>query len=135
MARISDFVLTSGAIQELVAFVNRGANVVKKKSGVPGAGQAVFVDAKTFLDGEYPLLAAHMGDPIYDDGTPRLTSTLLIFAEQGLWKACLSCRDTEEVAFVSASCVRDLLLKLEDGLEADELDWREKKGQDKRRRP
>lgn len=103
--------------------------MVKKKSGVPGAGQAVFVDAKTFFDGEYPLLAAHLGDPVYDDGTPRLTSTLLIFAEQGLWKACLSCRDTEEVAFVSASNTRDLFLKLEDGLEADELDWREKKGQ------
>jgi len=61
-------------------------------------------------------------------GANRKTGTLLIFAEDGRWKACLNDRDGGNYCFASADTVEGLLEALERGLKGGGLDWRVSKG-------
>jgi len=72
----------------------------------------------------WPALCSHLFDNKYDDGTPRVTSTLMILAELGVLKVCLNDRDAERSAWVSGRGVDEALDALEVGLVEDRLDWR-----------
>jgi len=77
----------------------------------------------------YPCLAEHVAANAYD-GEPagtRTTSTLLVFCQDGSWKACLHDRAGDRLAFVAGGSLMDVLTRLEAGLEEDDLDWRKKK--------
>lgn len=63
----------------------------------------------------------------YPTGEPRETGTVLIFAEDGRLKACVSDRDQDAVAFVSGSGLLSLLSFVEDNLREGALDWRTQK--------
>lgn len=60
----------------------------------------------------------------YPDGSPRQTSTLLVFLEEGIVKCCLNDRDQAQTAWASGGSVADCLGALEAGLQRDSLQWR-----------
>lgn len=74
----------------------------------------------------HPCLFAFLVAETWETGEKRATGTLLVFVDDGKWKACLSDRDGGRVAFVSASTAKGLLDASEAGLDAGTLDWRRK---------
>lgn len=81
-------------------------------------------------DGEveaiYPALWEFLTCQLVED-KGRLTSTLLVMAEDGQVKLCLSDRETDRVAWRSARTVREALQGLEEALAAGTAEWREKR--------
>lgn len=57
-----------------------------------------------------------------------MTGTVLVFAEDGKWKACLNDRDGGYYAFASSDSLVGLVEALERGLKGGGLDWRKSKG-------
>lgn len=60
-------------------------------------------------------------------GKDREVGTLLIFAQDGKFKGCLSDKERGLVCFVSAGGVEGLLEACDKGLRTGQLDWREQK--------
>lgn len=60
-------------------------------------------------------------------GKQRKTGTILVFAEDGKWKACVNDRDGGNYCFGSADSFSGLLEALERGLKGGSLDWRASK--------
>ncbi len=76
----------------------------------------------------YPALHEYLTLDHWDDGTPRRTSTLLTFCEEGQWKACLNDREAERSAWVSAEVFEDVLLALDRRLADGTVEWRRSTG-------
>jgi len=89
-------------------------------SGVP----AGHVGADPSWSSRWPVLASHLFDATFEDGTPRVTSTLMVLAELGVVKVCLNDREEARSAWVSGRTVDEALEALENGLAADSVDWR-----------
>jgi hypothetical protein len=68
------------------------------------------------------------------DGSPRVTGTILLFAEGGVWKAALHDRDGGAGAFLSAKTLTALFESLEKALVAGSLEWRVKEAGPRRGR-
>lgn len=79
------------------------------------------------LDSLYPLLADHLTALTYDGEppTPRQTSTLLLFAQDGTYRACLRDRQEARCLWVSVVDPNDLLTTLELALSDPTAVWRE----------
>lgn len=75
----------------------------------------------------YPGIWEMLTAPRMPDGTCRQGSTLMLFYAEGQMKGCLNDRDTETVAFITASGADALFRAIELGLQADTLDWRKPK--------
>lgn len=86
-----------------------------------------YVAAPDEVGSLYPLLAEHLTCRFYegDPPTPRETSTLLIFAQEGVFKACLRDRATKRALWVSCPLWSELLAVLEAGLSDEHAVWRE----------
>lgn len=100
--------------------------MVKRRSdqacGTEG-GQKLVVRDEDFV-GEYPLLFEYLAHRQYDDGSERETSTLLVFAADGVWKACLNDRAEGQALWVSCSFFGGVLEALERALDTSAPDWR-----------
>lgn len=100
--------------------------LVKRREPVDGAshtsGSAPLVPAS--WGEKYPFLWEFLTVTRFEDGSPRQAGTLLLFVDQGVLKGCLSDREYGEVAFCSASDPDMLLMRLEDGLQLQCLEWR-----------
>lgn len=81
----------------------------------------------------YPTLWEHLSLRVYTDGGPRVTSTLLLFTEDGLVKCCLSDRDQNASGWSAGASLEECLQSLEDRLVAGTLDWRARKQQPQRK--
>lgn len=57
-------------------------------------------------------------------GKARKTGTMLVFCEDGKWKACVTDRDGGHYAFHSSDTLEGLLKALDDALRGGALDWR-----------
>lgn len=90
--------------------------------GGPGA------DAPKYTDGQfskaYPVLAEFLQREFWDEQTPRAKGSMILFCEDGVFKACLSDKDADMVAFVSKGSWDALLKAIERGLAENTLDWR-----------
>jgi len=86
--------------------------------------------------GVYPALCEYLTQTVWADGAQRTTSSLLIFAEGVVWKACITDRDSEprRVAFVSASSPEQLLKTVEAQLAQGTADWRDQYQQAKKKK-
>lgn len=82
----------------------------------------------------YPALAEYLDADKFPDGSARKTSTLLVFVDDGVLKACVSDRAESRVAFFSASTFEGLLDAVEVGLSTDNADWRPAGGGGRKRR-
>ncbi len=74
----------------------------------------------------FPLLLEQIEAATFEDGAARQPCTLTFFASDGSIKACLSDRETEETAWITAVSFQAVLEGLERGLEKESLDWRRK---------
>lgn len=95
------------------------------------AGGAALVDPRAGKD--YPAMIEALTMRTWEDGTPRETSTLLVFIDGGKWKCCVNDRDVPRSAFVTADTLATLLVAVEKGLREDSLDWRMKPQESKRK--
>jgi len=75
----------------------------------------------------YPALHEYLTADQYPDSTPRARSTVSIFVEEGLWKACLNERDQGLVLFVAEERFGALVEALELLLQEDRVPWRKSK--------
>jgi len=73
---------------------------------------------------QYPSVWEHLASLHYDDGTPRLPSTLTLFVDAGAVKACLNDRDQGVTGWAAGDSVSTCLMALERALQADTVDWR-----------
>jgi hypothetical protein len=104
---------------------------LRKKSDAPSplSDGTVFVGEALLAR---PAVSAVLYDRFFEDGTPRKTATLLLFVDEGMLKACLRDRETEETAWVAGEGLEGLLDALEVGLQEGRLDWR-REGKRKKR--
>ena len=71
----------------------------------------------------YPHLWEHLTVAQWDDGKPRVLSTLLVLTE-GLWKGWLNNKAEGLSAWFSASGFDELLLTIEQSLAEGRVEWR-----------
>lgn len=116
-----DFIAMENEIEGGVMskFLRRLKEVLKK----PQSGTAA---SDTEWAKLYPAITEYMTLIIDDDKKPRQPSTLYIFAEGGVWKACLGDRDNDLSLWASGETIAELLESLEALLEADSPPWRMK---------
>ena len=98
-------------------------------SGSPGESPA----ADGFASA-YPNLWEMISSARWPDGSPRVPSTLLLFCDDGMAKACLNDRDQGLTAWATGSGFLALLAALEAGLASDSLEWRRPAGFGKKKR-
>lgn len=60
-------------------------------------------------------------------GKDRKPGSIVVFAEDGKWKAACNDKETRMVAFVSGESLEGLLGAIDKGLKAGTLDWRDSK--------
>jgi len=98
-----------------------------EKSRPSKAGPVAFIQANCpWLSKSCPALHEYLTVGELPGGEVRQTSTVTIFTEGGLWKACLSERDAEATLFASGDTVESCLDNLEERLKAPHVDWRRK---------
>lgn len=95
-----------------------------------GGGDAGGVDV--VLAKECPTLACYLGSDTWPDGEVRQRSTLIVFFEEGSYKACLSDKDTNMTLWAAAKTLEGLPEALEARLTDDSPDWRKQRPQKKR---
>jgi hypothetical protein len=74
----------------------------------------------------WPLLFAFIAEPTYPDGTARELATVTVFVDTGVFKACLSDRDTQQSLWASSGSLEGLWDALEGRLNDPDADWRRK---------
>jgi hypothetical protein len=72
-------------------------------------------------------------DVTWEDGSLRLPSKLSIWTGDSLWKLSFFDPTAKLIAFLSNQDPSALLMSLEKGLKADQLDWRRSVDFDKRK--
>lgn len=100
-----------------------GSVLRKRVASQGGSGAAGGLAVCPVLDA-VPGLREMLVETRFPDGSPRLTSTLLLFVEDGIVKVCLHDRDQGQTAWASGVSVGDCLEALEGGLQADTLSWK-----------
>lgn len=80
-------------------------------------------------------LYSYLTESKWEDGEPRELSTLMLFVQDGRWKACLNDRACKRVCFVSGATIEEALLSLDEDLRHDEADWRQTRDTNSKKRP
>jgi hypothetical protein len=84
------------------------------------------VEAKKWAE-RHPALWEYLTSTKYPDGGARQTSTLLLFVEDGVWKACLKDRDTGRSLWIASGSPTEAMTDLELTLAAGDAEWRKDK--------
>jgi len=104
---------------------------MKPKLERPKAVPDAIPVARPPLDGvfstDHPFLFAHLTDLTYGDGTPRQSSTMLFFVEEGQWKACLNDRAEGLYCFFAGPSMVALIDTMEAKLATGKVEWRKSK--------
>jgi hypothetical protein len=61
----------------------------------------------------------------WDEGEKRKTGTVMLLAENGVWKAWVHDRDGKRAAWVSGGSLLDLVDAVDQGLANDSLTWKD----------
>jgi len=88
-----------------------------------GRGHDAVASDREFCE-RFPSLADFLHLAAWPDGDRRETGTMLVFVEDGLWKACLNDRDGDCYAFLSAESFEGLLSSADGGLGGNSVEWR-----------
>lgn len=73
---------------------------------------------------KYPTLFAFLSDARWSSGEARETGSVLIFCQDGQFKAMVKDKDSGYIAFVTKGTFKTLLEAIERGLVEEKLDWR-----------
>lgn len=106
----------------------------KKPPPPPERGGPGHVPVGGGWEKEYPALFEYLTLVVWEDGTARQTSTLLLFFEDGAWKACLNDRENARSAWASGGSPHQAIRALEDALGDDLVEWRRRKDKPSRGR-
>lgn len=87
-----------------------------------GPVEPVFNDAD--FKATYPQTTDHLAAVRYEDGSPRVTSTLLIFCDTGILRVCLNDRDNNRSVFFTGETVEAALTSMENALAEGTVEWR-----------
>lgn len=99
---------------------------IQKSNDLP-SGKSGLAAADSQLNDRCPATHEWLAEQEWEPGKPRRTGTMMVFAEQGRWKACLHDRDQKRTCFVSAMTLTALLEAVEDVLANGGGDWRRDK--------
>jgi hypothetical protein len=75
----------------------------------------------------FPRISEYCSLESWTDGSPRITASLLVFCEFGMWKVCLNDRALGRSAWATGRTPEDALASLEGHLDRDDVDWRRSK--------
>lgn len=116
--------LTPGDFAELFG---PGVIDAMKKPTKTAQGTAHYAASREDLGRIYPLLSDHLTATAYEGEAAgsRITSTLLIFAQDGTWRAVLRDRQEKQCLWVSANTFDELLGVLENAIGDENAVWRE----------
>lgn len=89
---------------------------------VAGSAGELPMDIKAKKD--YPLLWDHLSQRKWEDGSPRQTSSVMIFEQDGVLKAMLRDKDAGLCLWVASKSLYGVLAALEAGLSDPEAEWR-----------
>lgn len=96
---------------------------IQRSNALP-SGKSGLAATDHDLNERCPASHEWLAEQSWEEGKPRKTGTMMIFAEQGRWKACLHDRDQKRTCFVSAATLMALLGAVEDVLANGGGDWR-----------
>lgn len=107
---------------------------MKKPDDRPAsAGSARPTSDATFYN-RCPQLHDYMTCCSWEDGSARVTSTVMFLLEDGTWKGCLNDRALERSLWRSGASLADVLDCLEAALVTQSNDWRKWQGGAKKKR-
>jgi len=86
------------------------------------------LSALTGVLGVTPAVVEYLTAVSYPDQSPRERSTISVFLEDGVVKACLSDRDQARTLWRSGPSVEDALMALETAVVDGTADWRRSGG-------
>ena len=72
----------------------------------------------------FPRLFEYVTEGAWEDGTPRQTSSLLMFFEDGYWKTCLNDRALGRTLWATGVNPEAAITSLEAALASEAADWR-----------
>lgn len=78
-----------------------------------------------------PSLVEWLTEVVWDDGSKRQTGTVMVLAEDGVFKAWLNDRAMNRSCWLSAESLEALLVRVEDTLACGKGEWRVNKKQGK----
>lgn len=84
------------------------------------------------LEGSCPTLANYLGSDTWPDGEVRQRSSMVIFYEDGVYKMCLSERDTNMTLWAASKDLLGLFGAMEARLTEPVVDWRKQRQKGKR---
>jgi hypothetical protein len=100
-----------------MAFLKKAAEKDAKSAGT------ISKDGEQFAK-KYPALLEYLTTDKWPEGGERVVSTLMMFCEDGTFKACLNDRDAGKSLWVSGASVPDALEALESILRHGGGEWR-----------
>lgn len=78
----------------------------------------------------YPTVCEYLTTTQYGDGSPRQTSTIVLCADDGAWKAAINDRDNRRSLWVTAPSLDEAVSLLEEALNVPQPPWRSWGGQE-----
>lgn len=96
---------------------------------LPQSGQKA-ASGPGIADGsDFPTLIEYLTQTVYPDGSKRETAALIIVADAGGWRGCLSDKDNQRSLWKAADSVLGLLMALEQAAAEDDPGaWRQQGG-------
>ncbi len=127
--------VVSGRIRWGVAdHMRREMAMALRKLTTPAAGVAASGPGASDV-ASWPVLWEYLTATAYPDGTARETASLIIVADAGGWRGCLSDKDNQRTMWKTSNTLEGLLLLLEEGAASDDPGaWRAAGGGFKNRR-
>lgn len=97
--------------------------IAKRERAEPGASRAASAEDAA-LAKKHPHLHEYMTSTRYEDGAARQTSSVLIFVQDGLWKAMLKDRDANETLWATGDTMAAAVASLDAMLGSGKGEWR-----------
>lgn len=101
-----------------------GSFLGRAKAAKQAKGKAASVTDKEFCS-LYPALGEFLFAVVDDEGKPRQTATLMIFADGGLVKALLNDRSSQQTLWAQGATLEESLNDLDRRIQDDTSAWRD----------
>lgn len=120
----------AGVLEDLSSLEKEAAvsRFIKPGADRRVAGVGSFAARDPDLEEHFPALAEYLTATVVGETSQRRTATLLLFAEDGVFKLALNDRQESLSAWASGPTVREAIEALEASLQAGEASWRRSQG-------